>query len=193
MSRRQNVNSRAVVLVASLASVAVVGGAAAAVPLSAVRAVSQCSAAPDTMDCLLRAAAAGVDTLARSAEPVDLVAGCVTLVKNAAEAAPHPPATDTTAADVSDVRVHDGSSSTAAEEALVDSVTAFAKSRAISVRAPAHWLDSLKNTLTEGDFLFSFFHWRSLILRCTKIISFPIDKPFWIDIKMEKKKKLKNH
>ncbi|XP_026814165.1 uncharacterized protein LOC113554484 [Rhopalosiphum maidis] len=117
---------------------------AAVVPLAVVRAASQCSAAPDTVDCLMQAAAAGVDALARSAEPVDLVPGCVTLVKNAAgesdpppQPSPSPPSAQTTAG------VDAGS-------ALVDSFTAFVKSRAISVRAPAHLLDSLKSTLIEA-------------------------------------------
>ncbi|XP_060839322.1 uncharacterized protein LOC132920711 [Rhopalosiphum padi] len=117
---------------------------AAVVPLSVVRAASQCSAAPDTVDCLMQAAAAGVDALARSADPVDLVPGCVTLVKNAAgesdtlpQPSPSPPSSQT-ATDVD------------AGSALVDSLTAFVKSRAISVRAPAHLLDSLKSTLIEA-------------------------------------------
>uniref|UniRef100_A0A2S2PRD3 Uncharacterized protein n=1 Tax=Schizaphis graminum TaxID=13262 RepID=A0A2S2PRD3_SCHGA len=117
---------------------------AAVVPLAVVRAASQCSAAPDTVDCLMQAAAAGVDALARSAEPVDLVPGCVTLVKNAAGESDPPPQpspsapSPQTAADVD------------AGSALVDSLTAFVKSRAISVRAPAHLLDSLKSTLIEA-------------------------------------------
>lgn len=118
---------------------------AAVVPLAVVRAASQCSGSPDAVDCLMQAAAAGVDALARSAEPVDLVPGCVTLVKNAAsesdpppQASPSPPPTAQTATNVD------------AGSALVDSLTAFVKSRAISVRAPAHLLDSLKSTLIEG-------------------------------------------
>ncbi|XP_025198195.1 uncharacterized protein LOC112596648 [Melanaphis sacchari] len=118
---------------------------AAVVPLAVVRAASQCTAAPDAVDCLMRAASTGVDALTRSAEPVDLVPGCVTLVKNAAGESDPPPAqtspsssTSQTAADVD------------AGSALVDSLTAFVKSRAISVRAPAHFLDSLKSTLIEA-------------------------------------------
>lgn len=128
--------------------------AASAVPLAAVKAVSQCSAAPNAVDCLLRAAAAGVDALARSAEPVDLVPGCVTLIKNAGllddptstTAIPYAGAAVASIADTNER----SSAEVSAEAALVDSVTAFAKSRAISVRAPAHLLESLKNTLTEG-------------------------------------------
>lgn len=125
---------------------------AAAVPLAAVKAASQCSAAPDTVDCLLRAAAAGVDALARSAEPVDLVPGCVTLVKNAGQDDPAPAAAvpDADVAVAPAARTNESSTAVSAEAAFVDSVTAFAKSRAISVRAPAHLLESLKNTLTEG-------------------------------------------
>ncbi|KAE9526741.1 hypothetical protein AGLY_013389, partial [Aphis glycines] len=119
---------------------------AAVVPLAAVRAASQCSGSPDAVECLMQAAAAGVDALARSAEPVDLVPGCVTLVKNAAGESdstpqpppPSPPPTAQTATDVD------------AGSALVDSLTAFVKSRAISVRAPAYLLDSLKSTLIEA-------------------------------------------
>lgn len=130
-------------------------GCAAAVPLAVVRAASQCAATPDAFDCLLRAAAAGVDSLARSAEPVDLVPGCVTLVKNAAADADPAPATATTTTDAvvtatAAARKDDGAAVISAEAALVDSVTAFAKSRAISVRAPAYLLDSLKSTLIEG-------------------------------------------
>lgn len=126
---------------------------AAAVPLAAVKAVSQCSAAPNTVDCLLRAAAAGVDALARSAEPVDLVPGCVTLVKNVGLSDDPSPFTAVPDADftvASTARTDESSAAVSAEAVLVDSVTAFAKSRAISVRAPAHLLESLKNTLTEG-------------------------------------------
>ncbi|XP_025417323.1 uncharacterized protein LOC112688374 [Sipha flava] len=124
-------------------------GCAAAVPLAAVKAASQCSAAPDAVDCLLRAAAAGVDALARSAEPVDLVPGCVALVRNAAADADTAPATADAVAAAA--RKDDGgAAAVSAEAAFVDSVTAFAKSRAISVRAPAHLLDSLKHTLIEA-------------------------------------------
>jgi len=124
---------------------------AAVVPLAVVKAASQCSAAPDTVDCLMHAAAAGVDALARSADPVDLVPGCVTLVKNAAgesDSAPQPspsPPTPQTATDIDAASAPVGG-----ESALVDSLTAFVKSRAISVRAPAHLLESLKSTLIEG-------------------------------------------
>lgn len=119
------------VFVASLTSVLVVGAAAA--PSAAVRAASRCSAAADAVDCLLRAAAAGVHALARSAEPVDLVPGCVTLVKGAVAVADS-----------------DTSSSLSAEAALVRSVAAFVGSRAITVRAPVRLLDSLERTLAEG-------------------------------------------
>ncbi|XP_003244004.1 uncharacterized protein LOC100574851 [Acyrthosiphon pisum] len=124
---------------------------AAVVPLAVVKAASQCSAAPDTVDCLMHAAAAGVDALARSADPVDLVPGCVTLVKNAAsesDPAPQPspsPAPPRTATDIDAASAPVGG-----ESALVDSLTAFVKSRAISVRAPAHLLESLKSTLIEA-------------------------------------------
>lgn len=152
----------AVALLQASAAVA----AAAVVPRSAVRAAARCSAAPDAVDCLLRAAAAGVDALARSAEPVDLVPGVVALVKNVVQEAdptPPPPPTPTTttttttqpSADAATAAAPSTSDASAAvtvsgEDALVDSVTAFAKSRAISVRAPARLLDSLKSTLTEG-------------------------------------------
>lgn len=112
---------------------------AAAVPLAAVRAASQCSGAADAFDCLLRAATSGVHELTRSAEPVVLVPGCVSLVKNA----------DGPAAEEATPKADDGAS-VGAGAAFVDSVTAFAKSRAISVRAPAHLLDTLKSTLIEG-------------------------------------------
>jgi len=124
---------------------------AAVVPLAVVRAASQCSAAPDTVDCLMHAAAAGVDALARSADPVDLIPGCVTLVKNAPgesdsppQPSPSPPPAQTGA------YTEATSAPVGGESALVDSLTAFVKSRAISVRAPAHLLESLKSTLIEG-------------------------------------------
>lgn len=159
----------AVVVVAVLAG-SCRTAAGAAVPLAAVKAVSQCAASPDAMDCLMRAAAAGVDALARSVEPVDLVPGCVTLVKNVV-ADPEPTVATSTvpsvtvnvaantiaaaaasaAAAAATARSDNGSAApVSAETVLVDSVTAFAKSRAISVRAPAYMLDSLKNTLIEG-------------------------------------------
>lgn len=131
-------------------------GYAAAVPLAVVKAASQCSTAPDAVDCLLRAAAAGVDTLTRSAEPMDLIPGCVTLVRYAvADADPAPPATaaaitDAIVSAMAAARKDDGAATVSAEAAFVDSVTAFAKSRAISVRAPAYLMDSLKSTLIEG-------------------------------------------
>lgn len=127
-------------------------GGAAVVPLAVVKAASKCSAAPDAVDCLMHAAAAGVDALARSADPVDLIPGCVTLVKNAAaesdpppQPSPSPPAPPQTATDIDAAPAPVGG-----ESALVDSLTAFVKSRAISVRAPAHLLESLKSTLIEG-------------------------------------------
>lgn len=108
------------VFVASLTSV--VGGAPAA--------------PSDAVDCVLRAAAAGFDALARSAEPVDLVPGRVTLVKDAAA-------------------VDDGgdtSSPRSAGAALVRSVAAFVGSRAVNVRAPVRLLlDSLERTLAQGN------------------------------------------
>lgn len=129
----------------------------AAVPLSVVRAASRCSGAPDAVECLLRAAATGVDALARSAEPVELVPGCVTLVRNAG------------VQDAADARTDQGVSASAepvsGETALVDSVTAFARSRAISVRAPDSLLDSLKNTLIEGNASFFFLLRRFNIFR----------------------------
>lgn len=123
--------------------------AGAAVPLTVVKAASRCSGAADAVDCLLRAAASGVDALARSTEPIDLVPGCVTLVRNVVGEDVGSPAAD--------ARTDEGVSASAepvsAETALVDSVTAFARSRAISVRAPNSLLESLKDTLIEGNIL----------------------------------------
>lgn len=129
------------------AAVALVGrpstaGTAATGPVSSPPTVvagvaSRCAGVPDTVDCLLRAAAAGVDALARSEEPVRLVPGCVTLVKNTEPAVGReftPPSPFASAAD-----------------ALVDSVAAFAESRSINVRAPSSVLHALKHTLTEGN------------------------------------------
>lgn len=133
-----------------------VTAAAAAVgtaPLAAAKTASRCSAASDPVECLLRAAAAGIDVLARSVKPVELVPGCVTLVKNGATpAGSQSRSTDSVAADdpaaVTDAKLNEAGGS--AEAALIDSITAFVKSRAISVRPPAYLLDSLKSTLIEG-------------------------------------------
>lgn len=111
-------------------------GPAAPLPPTVVGVASRCAGAPDAVDCLLRAAAAGVDALTRSDEPVHLVPGSVTLVKNngpafGRETTPPPFAS--------------------AADALIDSVAAFAESRSINVRAPSSVLHSLKHTLTEGN------------------------------------------
>lgn len=104
-------------------------------PAAAVRMVSRCAGAQDTVDCLLRAAGTGVDALAQSDEPVHLIPGCVTLVKN------NEPA----------VGRETGPLPASAGDPLVDSISAFAESRAINVRAPVSVLDSLKHTLIEGN------------------------------------------
>lgn len=135
--------------------------AVASVPLAATKAASRCSVSPDPVECLLRAVAAGVDALARSADPVELVPGCVTLVKNVAvPAGPQSRSTDSVAAAADDDAAADAKPNEvggSAEAALVDSITAFVKSRAISVRPPAYLLDSLKSTLTEGETLRRYF------------------------------------
>lgn len=123
---------------------------AAVVPLAVVRAASQCTSTPDAVDCLMHAAAAGVDTLARSAEPVDLIPGCVTLVKNAASESDLPSPSSPSTASAAEIDAAGSTTAVGGESALVDSLTAFVKSRAISVRAPAQLLDSLKTTLIEG-------------------------------------------
>lgn len=131
----------------------VAAAAVGSVPLAAAKTASRCSAAPDPVECLLRAAAAGIDVLARSVEPVELVPGYVTLVKSGATpAGSQSRSTDSVAADdaatATDDKLNEAGGS--AETALIDSITAFVKSRAISVRPPAYLLDSLKSTLTEG-------------------------------------------
>ncbi|XP_050436281.1 uncharacterized protein LOC126843028 [Adelges cooleyi] len=110
--------------------------------MAAVKAVSKCAGAPSVTDCLSDTAVAGVRALAESSDPIELVPGYVTLVKNDDDADGRPDGLDLKRS-ADDINAVSGPS-------FVDSAMAFVKSRAISLKAPADVLESLKTTVMQA-------------------------------------------